>query len=140
MEHAKAAELGLLDIGAAAKKSGVSAKMIRHYESIGLLAKAARTAANYRVYRPADIHTLRFIKRARTLGFSIEDIRQLVGLWQNRSRSSAAVKSLSRKHVQGLKQRIGEMQSVVDALEHLAKHCHGDDRPECPILDDLSGS
>jgi Cu(I)-responsive transcriptional regulator len=140
MEHAKAAQLGLLDIGAAARKSGVSAKMIRHYESIGLLPKAARTVANYRVYRPTDIHTLRFIKRARTLGFSIEDIRQLVGLWQNRSRSSAAVKNLSRKHVQALKQRIGEMQSVVDALEHLANHCHGDDRPECPILDDLSGS
>lgn len=140
MERAKATELGLLDIGAAARKSGVSAKMIRHYESIGLLPKAARTVANYRVYRPTDIHTLRFIKRARTLGFSIEDIRQLVGLWQNRSRSSAAVKSLSRKHVQGLKQRIAEMQSMVDTLEHLAKHCHGDQRPECPILDDLSMS
>lgn len=138
MEHAKAAQLGLMDIGAAAEQSGVSAKMIRHYESIGLLPKAARTQANYRVYRPSDVHTLRFIKRARTLGFSIEDIRQLLGLWQNRSRSSAAVKSISRKHVQELKQRIAQMQSMVDTLEHLAEHCHGDHRPECPILDDLA--
>ena len=138
MEHAKAAQLGLIDIGAAARKSGVSAKMIRHYESIGLLPKAARTQANYRVYRPSDIHTLRFIKRARALGFSMEDVRQLLGLWQNRSRSSAAVKSVSRKHVQELKQRIAQMQSMVDTLEHLATHCHGDQRPECPILDDLA--
>ena len=138
MEHARAAQLGLMDIGAAAEQSGVSAKMIRHYESIGLLPKAARTQANYRVYRPSDVHTLRFIKRARTLGFSIEDIRQLLGLWQNRSRSSAAVKSISRKHVQELKERIAQMQSMVDTLEHLAKHCHGDSRPECPILDDLA--
>jgi Cu(I)-responsive transcriptional regulator len=138
MEHAKAAELGLVDIGVAARESAVSAKMIRHYESIGLLPKAARTAANYRVYRPSDVHTLRFIKRARTLGFSIEDIRQLLGLWQNRSRSSAAVKSISRKHLQALKQRIAEMQSMVDTLEHLARHCHGDHRPECPILADLA--
>lgn len=138
MEHARAAQLGLMDIGAAAGQSGVSAKMIRHYESIGLLPKAARTQANYRVYRPSDVHTLRFIKRARTLGFSIEDIRQLLGLWQNRSRSSAAVKSISRKHVQELKQRIAQMQSMVDTLEHLAEHCHGDHRPECPILDDLA--
>ena len=138
MEHARAAQLGLMDIGAAAEQSGVSAKMIRHYESIGLLPKASRTQANYRVYRPSDVHTLRFIKRARTLGFSIEDIRQLLGLWQNRSRSSAAVKSISRKHVQELKQRIAQMQSMVDTLEHLAEHCHGDHRPECPILDDLA--
>ena len=138
MEHAKAAQLGLIDIGAAAEQSGVSAKMIRHYESIGLLPKAARTQANYRVYRPSDVHTLRFIKRARTLGFSMEDIRQLLGLWQNRSRSSAAVKSISRKHVQELKERIAQMQSMVDTLEHLARHCHGDHRPECPILDDLA--
>ena len=138
MEHARAAQLGLMDIGAAAEQSGVSAKMIRHYESIGLLPKAARTQANYRVYRPSDVHTLRFIKRARTLGFSMEDIRQLLGLWQNRSRSSAAVKSISRKHVQELKERIAQMQSMVDTLEHLAKHCHGDHRPECPILDDLA--
>jgi MerR family transcriptional regulator, copper efflux regulator len=127
-----------MDIGAAAEQSGVSAKMIRHYESIGLLPKAARTQANYRVYRPSDVHTLRFIKRARTLGFSMEDIRQLLGLWQNRSRSSAAVKSISRKHVQELKERIAQMQSMVDTLEHLAKHCHGDHRPECPILEDLA--
>ena len=138
MEHARAAQLGLVDIGAAAEQSGVSAKMIRHYESIGLLPKAARTQANYRVYRPSDVHTLRFIKRARTLGFSMEDIRQLLGLWQNRSRSSAAVKSISRKHVEELKERIAQMQSMVDTLEHLARHCHGDHRPECPILDDLA--
>jgi MerR family transcriptional regulator, copper efflux regulator len=140
MERAQAAELGLVDIGVAARESGVSSKMVRHYEAIGLLPKVARTSANYRVYGPGDIHTLRFIRRARTLGFSMEDIRQLLGLWQKRSRSSAAVKSISGKHVAELRKRIAEMQSMVDTLEHLAKHCHGDQRPECPILDDLSAS
>ena len=125
------------NIGRAAKESGVSVKMIRHYEAIGLLPKAARTAANYRVYGPNEVHTLRFIKRARTLGFSTEDIEELLGLWKNKSRSSAAVKKLAAKHIDELKTRLAELQSMVDSLEHLARHCHGDHRPECPILDDL---
>jgi Cu(I)-responsive transcriptional regulator len=140
MEHAKAAERGLVDIGRAAKESGVSAKMIRHYESLGLLPKIARTFANYRVYSPNDIHTLRFIRRARALGFSIDDIRQLVGLWQNRSRSSEAVKRIAGRHAESLGAKIRELRAMVDALQHLSKHCHGDHRPECPILDDLSTS
>ena len=138
LEHAAALERGLVDIGQAAKQSGVSIKMIRHYEAIGLLPKAARTAANYRVYGPNDVHVLRFIKRARTLGFSMDDIQELLGLWRNKSRSSAAVKKVAGRHVSALKEKIAELQSMVDTLEHLSKHCHGDHRPDCPILEDLS--
>ena len=129
-----------MNIGEVAATAGVSAKMVRHYESIGLLRKAARTSSNYRLYREDDVHTLRFIKRARALGFSIEEIRQLLGLWQNRARSSASVKKLAGKHVQDLKDKIAELQTMVNTLEHLTRHCHGDHRPDCPILDDLGGA
>jgi MerR family copper efflux transcriptional regulator len=138
LEHADALGRGLLDIGRASKASGVSVKMTRHYESIGLLKKIARTYANYRVYSDSDVHTLRFIKRARTLGFSIEDIQALLSLWQNKSRSSAAVKKIAGAHMDTLKRRIAEMQSMVATLEHLTQHCHGDHRPDCPILEDLA--
>ena len=138
VERADALERGLMDIGRAAKASGVSVKMIRHYEAIGLLPRVARTSANYRLYRESDVHTLRFIRRARTLGFSMDDIKQLLSLWQNRSRSSASVKKVAGTHIHDLKRRIAELEAMVDTLEHLAKHCHGDDRPECPILDELS--
>ena len=138
LEHAEARQRGLMDIGQASRQSGVSVKMMRHYESIGLLPKAARTLANYRVYGPNDVHTLRFIRRARNLGFSVEQIRELVGLWQGRSRSSAAVKKIARAHVDDLKVKIAELQGMVKTLEHLVHHCHGDHRPECPILDDLA--
>lgn len=127
------------NIGLASKASGVSVKMIRHYESIGLLKKVARTQANYRVYGDADVHTLRFIRRARTLGFSIDDIRKLLSLWQNKSRSSASVKKVAAAHMAGLRKRIEEMQAMVATLEHLTHHCHGDQRPDCPILEDLAG-
>jgi Cu(I)-responsive transcriptional regulator len=127
-----------MNIGQVAKQGGVSVKMVRHYESIGLLPKATRTAANYRVYGPNDVEYLRFVRRARSLGFSIEDIRELVGLWRNKSRSSAAVKKIAGRHVDALKEKIAEMESMADTLEHLAKNCHGDHRPECPILEDLS--
>jgi Cu(I)-responsive transcriptional regulator len=140
LEHAQAIERGLLDIGRASKESGVSVKMIRHYEAIGLLPKVTRTFSNYRVYGPNEVHMLRFIKRARTLGFSMDDIKELVGLWKNKSRSSAAVKKISAKHVDELKRKIAELQTMVQTLEHLAKHCHGDHRPDCPILEDLSGA
>jgi len=139
LEHADALQNGLLDIGRASKESGVSVKMIRHYEAIGLLKDVARTYANYRVYNASAIHTLRFIKRARTLGFSMEDIRELLALWQNRSRPSASVKKIAGGHLQDLRRRIAEMQSMVATLEHLTHHCHGDGRPECPILEDLAG-
>ena len=126
------------NIGAASKASGVSAKMIRHYEDIGLLPKVARSFGNYRVYSPNDIHVLRFIRRARDLGFSIEEIRELLGLWRNKSRSSAAVKKIAGKHIADLRVKIAELESMVQTLEHLTRNCHGDHRPDCPILDDLS--
>ena len=138
LEHADALGRGLVDIGRASEASGVSVKMIRHYEAIGLLKKVARTYANYRVYGANDVHTLRFIKRARSLGFSIEDIRELLSLWQNKSRPSAAVKRIAAEHMEGLKQRIAEMQQMVTTLGHLSAHCHGDHRPDCPILEDLA--
>jgi Cu(I)-responsive transcriptional regulator len=138
LEHADALGRGLVDIGRAAKASGVSVKMIRHYEAIGLLKKVARTHANYRVYGANDVHTLRFIKRARSLGFSIDDIRELLSLWQNKSRPSAAVKRIAAVHMEGLRQRIAEMQQMVTTLGHLSEHCHGDHRPDCPILEDLA--
>jgi len=138
LEHADALERGLMDIGSASKASGVTIKMIRHYEAIGLLPKAARTLANYRVYGANDVHVLRFIRRARTLGFSIDNIRELLGLWRNKARSSAVVKKIAGGHVDELKRKIVDLQSMVDTLEHLIKHCHGDHRPECPILEDLA--
>ena len=127
-----------MDIGRAAKSSGVSVKMIRHYEAIGLLPKVARTFANYRVYGPREVNELRFIRRARALGFSIDEIRDLLGLWRDTSRPSAAVKKIAGQHVVDLKRKIAELQGMVTTLEHLTRHCHGDERPACPILDDLA--
>jgi len=129
-----------INIGQAAKQSGVSAKMIRHYESMGLLARARRTASGYRVYGPEDVHGLRFIHRARSLGFSLEDIKALLALWRNRRRSSSQVKTLATAHITDLNRKIGEMQCMVRTLTHLANNCHGDNRPDCPILDDLAGA
>lgn len=128
-----------MTIGQAAKSSAVSAKMIRHYESIGLLPKAHRTDSGYRLYDEADVHTLRFIQRARSLGFPLETIRTLLALWRNRRRSSAQVKDLAQRHTAELERKIAEMQAMVRTLKHLAQHCHGDERPDCPILDDLAG-
>jgi Cu(I)-responsive transcriptional regulator len=137
-ELSEARSDGLLNIGRAAEASGVSAKMIRHYESIGLLPAAGRTVAGYRIYRDGDIHTLRFIRRARDLGFSMKEIAALVGLWRNGRRSSSEVKKLAGQHMRDLDQKIRELQAMRDALAHLAEHCHGDDRPDCPILEDLA--
>ena len=127
-----------MNIGQAARAAGVSAKMVRHYEGIGLLPKAGRSASNYRLYGPDDVHVLRFIRRARVLGFPIEDIRELLGLWRNKARPSAAVKKVAARHVDDLRNKIAELESMVHALEHLARHCHGDHRPACPILEDLA--
>jgi len=126
------------NIGGAAQASGVSAKMIRHYEAIGLITKPARTFSNYRTYSERDIHTLRFIKQARNLGFSMKQISVLLGLWQNRERPSREVKSVALQHIQELDAKIAEMQAMKATLERLAGHCHGDDRPDCPILDGLA--
>ena len=127
-----------MNIGDAAKASGVSAKLIRYYESIGLLPEAGRTASGYRVYTAAEVNTLRFIKRARTLGFSIERIQHLVGLWQDKARASSEVKHIALEHVTELEAKIAEMQAMRDALRELADACHGDHRPDCPILRDLA--
>ncbi len=127
-----------MNIGDAARHSGVSAKMIRHYEGIGLIPKAARTYSGYRKYSGNDIHTLRFIRQARNLGFSIKQIEQLLGLWRNQRRPSSKVKALALAHVAELDVRIVELEAMKRTLQALAVHCHGDDRPECPILDGLA--
>jgi MerR family copper efflux transcriptional regulator len=127
-----------MNIGEAAKASGVSAKLIRYYESIGLIPEAGRTASGYRVYTATDVNTLRFVKRARTLGFSIARIQHLVGLWQDKARASSEVKQVALEHVTELEAKIVEMQAMRDALKELADACHGDHRPDCPILSDLA--
>lgn len=127
-----------INIGGAALTSGVSAKMIRHYEAIGLIPKPVRTFSGYRTYSNSDIHTLRFIKQARKLGFSMKQIAVLLSLWQNRERPSREVKTVALQHIHELDEKIIEMQAMKATLERLVKHCHGDDRPDCPILDGLA--
>lgn len=127
-----------MNIGDAAKASGVSAKMIRHYESVGLFPQAARTEAGYRLYGDKEIGTLRFIRHSRDLGFSIEQIRQLLGLWQDRERPSRQVKALAQAHIVELDAKLAELQAMKATLEHLVHCCHGDDRPDCPILESLA--
>jgi len=127
-----------VSIGKAAQLSGISPKMLRHYESLGLLAAVPRTDSNYRQYSLADVHTLRFIRRARDMGFSLEAITELVSLWHNRRRSSASVKRITQKHMDELAQRIEALQAMQRTLGQLLHLCPGDERPDCPILDDLS--
>lgn len=127
-----------MTIGEASHASGVSAKMIRYYERIGLIPNAVRSESGYRHYAPKDIHTLRFIRRARDLGFSIHAITRLLDLWWDRARASAEVKRIALDHVSELKGKITELQAMVSTLEHLAEHCRGDHRPDCPIMDDLA--
>ena len=128
-----------VNIGSAAEQSGVSAKMIRYYESLGLLGKVRRTDSGYRQYSQAEVHVLRFIKRARDLGFSMGEIAELVSLWNNRRRTSASVKRIALKHADELAQRIAALQEMQRTLTHLINGCHGDSRPDCPILDNLAG-
>ncbi len=128
----------MMNIGQAAKDSGVTAKMIRYYESIDLIKASARSEAGYRTYTEADLHALRFIKRSRTLGFSLEQIRELLSLWHNSERASADVKSIALAHVAELNERIAELSAMRDTLSQLAGACQGDDRPDCPILRNLS--
>lgn len=137
-ELADARQQGLHNIGEAADLSGVSAKMIRHYEGIGLIPQAGRTFAGYRIYSDTDVHRLRFIRRSRNLGFSIKQIEALLGLWDDRSRASAEVKKLAQSHADELAEKISEMQAMQRTLQDLAHRCHGDNRPDCPILDDLA--
>lgn len=128
-----------VNIGMASRMSGVTPKMVRHYESLGLLPSVGRTDGGYRQYTEADVHTLRFIKRSRELGFPMADIGELVGLWRNRRRASANVKRIAQKHSGELAQRIEAMQAMQRTLQHLIHCCQGDERPDCPILDDLAG-
>lgn len=127
-----------MNIGEAAAETGVSAKMIRYYESIYLLQPSKRTDANYRTYGEKDLHNLRFIKRARTLGFSLDQIRELLSLWQDSERASADVKAIAQAHVEELQNRIDELTEMRDTLSHLAHACNGDNRPDCPILQGLA--
>lgn len=127
-----------VNIGNAARLSGISTKMIRHYEEIGLMPKAARTHSGYRTYSESDIHTLRFIRQARDLGFSMKLIAQLLSLWQNRRRPSSQVKALALEHIVELDNKIREIKAMKSTLTLLANQCHGDDRPDCPIIDNLS--
>ena len=127
-----------MNIGDAARASGVSAKMIRHYEAIGLIGAAQRTEAGYRVYGEREVQVLQFIHRARALGFSLEQIRTLLALWQDKQRASKDVRAMARQHIDELDRKIADMQAMRRTLETLATRCHGDGRPDCPILDDLS--
>ena len=138
VELSEAKQQGYFSIGRAAESSGVTAKMIRHYESLGLLPRVARTLGDYRVYTENEIHTLRFIRRARRLGFSMAEIETLLGLWRDQRRASKEVKRLALKHIAELDSKIEELQSMREALAELAAHCHGDLRPNCPIIDGLS--
>jgi MerR family copper efflux transcriptional regulator len=124
-----------VNIGEAAAASGVSAKMIRHYEMKGLLPRPRRSAGGYRVYGDADVRTLRFIRRARDAGLGLADIARLVSLWQDRARPAREVKALVARHLETLAHRRAELAAIESALSHLVAHCHGDDRPDCPILD-----
>ncbi len=127
-----------MNIGQAASASGVSAKMIRYYESIGLIASVARTQAGYRVYADADVHSLRFIRRARDLGFSVEQMAELLALWRDRNRASSSVKEIALHHVATLERKVEELHQMIATLRNVADHCHGDDRPDCPIIEDLA--
>ena len=129
-----------MNIGQSARASGITAKMIRHYESVGLLPPAMRSDTGYRQYGEREVHVLRFIRRARDLGFSIKDISGLLSLWHDRQRPSRQVKALAQAHMQQLQRKIDELQSMRQTLEKLVQCCQGDERPDCPILQDLAGS
>lgn len=127
-----------MNIGQAAKLSGIPAKTIRYYESVGLIPPASRTDSGYREYRQADVSVLKFVERARGLGFSIHDVSKLLSLWHNKARKSAQVKALAERHIKAIELKIRELETMQAALNHLVSKCHGDDRPDCPILDDLA--
>ncbi|XNY09571.1 Cu(I)-responsive transcriptional regulator (plasmid) [Sinorhizobium meliloti] len=127
-----------MNIGEASKASGVSSKMIRYYEQIRLIGPALRTASSYRTYGDNDVHSLRFVRRARDLGFSVEQIKELLALWRDRSRASSDVKAVALEHVAELERKIAAIREMTKTLRYLASHCHGDDRPECPIIDEIA--
>lgn len=126
-----------MNIGEVAKKANLNSKMIRRYEELGIIPRASRSASGYRTYSENDLHTLRFVKRARELGFSMKDIKQLVGLWRNKTRHSSVVKSLASKHIAELESKQAEINSMLGTLNNLVRNCKGDNRPDCPILEEL---
>lgn len=128
-----------MNIGLASDRSGVPAKTIRYYESIGLIPPADRTEGNYRDYDDSAVRVLQFLKRARSFGFTIEDCRELMSLYRDRNRSSGDVKAIAERRIAEIDLKIGELQALRDTLGHLVDRCHGDERPDCPILDDLAG-
>jgi MerR family gold-responsive transcriptional activator of gol and ges genes len=130
----------MMTIGEASAASGVSAKMIRYYEETGLIPAAGRTGSGYRTYGPKDVQVLRFVRRARDLGFPMEKVADLLTLWRDRGRASSDVKQLAQDQIAALDQRIREMEAMRASLTHLVQCCAGDDRPDCPILDDLGGT
>jgi Cu(I)-responsive transcriptional regulator len=127
-----------MNIGTAAKRSGVPAKTIRYYEDVGLIPKAGRTGSGYRDYDDADVETLRFIQRARSLGFAVKDVAGLLALWRDRGRASADVRRIAQEHVRAVETKIAELESMRRTLTELIERCHGDDRPDCPILDGIA--
>lgn len=129
-----------MNIGELSKKTGVTSKMIRHYEEIGLIKKASRRVSGYRSYSESDLHIMRFIKRSRDFGFPIVEIKKLLGLWSNKKRASADVKKIAQNHINQLEAKIQELRSMQDSLVSLSKSCSGDSRADCPVLDDLSSS
>ncbi len=129
-----------MNISTLAGLSGVPAKTVRYYESVGLIPPAIRTANGYRFYDDADVQTLQFRQRARGLGFPVEDVANLLALWRDQSRTSADVKSLALRHVDGVERKIRELETILHTLLDLIERCHGDDRPSCPILSDLAGT
>lgn len=129
-----------MNIGEAAKASGINAKLIRHYESIGIIPKAGRSDSGYRQYSETDVHILTFVRRSRSMGFSMKEIKKLVSLWRNRTRASSEVKKMTLTHLDNIERKISDLQAIRSTLLNLANHCHGDDRPTCPILEDLSQS
>ena len=129
-----------MNIGQASKASGVSVKMIRYYESIKLIESPLRTESGYRVYSDSQVHALRFISQARDLGFSVEQMGDLLELWRNRTRASADVKAIALRHIEALQAKVRALQAMSDTLMHLAEHCHGDDRPDCPILEGFAAA
>lgn len=126
-----------MNIGEVAQLSEVNSKMIRRYEEQGIIPKAGRSESGYRQYTEKDVHILKFVKRSRELGFSMKDIKQLVSLWKNKARSSSQVKNIAQKHISELEKKLHETQTMLSTLNHLVKNCHGDHRPDCPILDEL---
>lgn len=129
-----------MNIGEASKLSGISVKMIRKYEDSGIIPKAKRNSSGYRSYSESDVHTFKFIKTSRSLGFTMKDIKELLSLWKNKKRTSSNVKKIAEKHIENLERKVQKINNMLETLKHLNQNCHGDDRPDCPILSNLESA